>query len=398
MSQIKTVLIAGGGYAGIIAANRLVRKKLPIEIVLVTAQETFQERIRNHQLLAGTLKNTYTVRSLLHKNVKLVIEKIVKIEPQSKRVLLESGSALKYDHLVYSLGVQGSSASKINTNVYFRISEAEECAKLHELLKSNPNVKITVLGAGLSGIETAAELAENFPNLQLTLVDASPLGKGFSVPAQKKLREFFENKKVRILEHSKIMEYKDDALVTADGKRIGHDFCVLSNGLSASKVGGQSGFRTNPIGQVYVNQFLEVEDYPEIIGAGDCVQVVSSGYDHLRMACATALPMGIYAAERLSHRLGAKSKKGIAPFSLAYLGRNVSLGRKDGVIQESNPDDSPTLKIWTERSAVWIKELICKFTILSFRLEKWFDFYFWKSFPETKEEYGTAVLATESEK
>ncbi|PJZ55677.1 hypothetical protein CH367_19600 [Leptospira barantonii] len=397
MSQGKTVLIAGGGYAGIVAANRLVRKKLPLEIVLVTAQEQFQERIRNHQLLAGTLKRTYSVRSLLHKKVKLVIERIAKIEPESKRVVLENGSELGYDHLIYSLGVHGS---KVETSgdSYVGVSDVEACATMHERIKQNESARITVLGAGLSGIETAAELSKVFPKSIVTLVDSNAFGKGFSDDGKNKMIGFFSDNNVRILENTKIIKYADKKLLTANGGEIGHDFCILANGLAASKVGGASGLRTNPIGQVYVNQFLEVEDHPEIIGAGDCVQVVSSGYDHLRMACATALPMGVYAAERLSHKLGIDSKKGKIPFSLAYLGRNVSLGREDGVIQESNPDDSPTNKIWTAKSAKWIKELICKFTILSFRFEKSFDFYFWKSFPENKEEFASGTLAAETEK
>ncbi|PJZ51807.1 NAD(P)/FAD-dependent oxidoreductase [Leptospira adleri] len=397
MSQTHKVLIAGGGYAGIIAANRLARKKLPLEITLITAKEEFQERIRNHQALAGTLKKQYSVRSLLHDKVNLVISKIEKIEVQKKRIVLENGKTHPYDFLIYSLGISGSKVSKF-TEQYVQLTEPDDCGRMFGILKKMKTANVTVLGAGLSGIEAASELATQFPDIQITLVDADILGKGFSAEAIVKIKEFFLKNKVRLLENSKILKYEKDRLVTIEGKTILHDVCILANGFSASPIGTAAGLRTNPIGQVYVNSFLEVENHPEILGAGDSVQIVSSGYDHLKMACATALPMGIYAAERLSYRLGTKSKKGKDSFSLAYLGRNVSLGRKDGVIQESEPDDSPTRKIWTSRSAVWIKELICKFTVLSFRLEKRFDFYFWKSFPTIKEEFRADVLATPTEK
>ncbi|MBM9579015.1 FAD-dependent oxidoreductase [Leptospira sp. 201903070] len=397
MSQIQKVLIAGGGYAGIIAANRLIRKKLPLEIILVTAKEQFQERIRNHQLLAGTLKKAYSIRSLLHDQVELVVSKIDRIDSEKKQVVLEDSSILLYDFLIYSLGIQGAKTSKFSEQ-YVQLTETEDCRRMYEILKKKETAKITVLGAGLGGIETASELVEQFPNSKISLVDANEIGKGFSSEAVAKIKEFFLKNKVKLIENSRILKYETDHLVDIEGKKIIHDVCVLANGFSASPIGANSGLRSNPIGQVYVNSFLEVEDHPEILGAGDAVQIVSSGYDHLRMACATALPMGIYAAERLSYRLGTKSKKGALPFSLAYLGRNVSLGRKDGVIQESEPDDTPTRKIWISRSAVWIKELICKFTVLSFRLEKRFDFYFWKSFPSSREEFGAGRLAIPSEK
>lgn len=398
MSQLKTVLVAGGGYAGIIAANRLARKKLPIRILLITAQDRFQERIRNHQILAGTLKRTYSVRSLLHKKVELILAKIEKIDKDSKTVILNGGSSsLVYDHLVYSLGVQGSLGAG-SKETYVRVENVADCERMHEIISKNRTAKITVLGAGLSGIETASELAVKFPESAVTLIDAGRFGAGFSAGAQSKIRSFLEHNHVKILENSKIIRFEEKELIDADSRKIGHDLCIVAGGLSASKVGLDSGFRTNPIGQIYVNQFLEVEGNPEILGAGDCAQIVSAGYGHLRMSCATALPMGIYAAERLAYRLGADSNKGSLPFSFAYLGRNVSLGRNDGVIQESEPDDTPVEKIWTERSAVWIKEMICKFTILSLRLEKYFDFYFWKSFPEKKKRFSTDRLATGSEK
>ncbi len=397
MPQIQKILIAGGGYAGIIAANRLARKKIPLEITLITAKEDFQERIRNHQVLAGTLEKTYSVRSLLHRKVNLVVAEIKKIEIRNKQILLKDGKIHPYDYLIYSLGIRGSNPSKLNDQ-YVQLTERDDCARIYEILKKKKNANVTILGAGLGGIEAASELATQLQNIKITLVDAERMGKGFSAEAIVKLREFFLKNGVRILENSKILKYEKDRLVTADGRKIPHDVCILANGFSASPIGEVSGFRTNPIGQVYVNSFLEVEDHPEIFGAGDAVQIVSSGYRHLKMACATAIPMGIYAAERLSYRLGLKSKKGKDPFSLGYLGRNVSLGRKDGLIQESEPDDTPTSKIWTSRSAVWIKELICKFTVLSFRLEKRFDFYFWKPFPDKKEEFNAKVLATHSEK
>ncbi|MBM9499070.1 FAD-dependent oxidoreductase [Leptospira sp. 201903071] len=397
MSQIQKVLIAGGGYAGIIAANRLVRKNIPLEITLVTAKERFQERIRNHQVLAGTIRNKFSTRSLLHKQVKLIVSKIGRIDSEKKQVVLEDGSILLYDFLIYSLGIQGAKTSNFPEQ-YVQLTDTDDCERMHKILTKKKNAKITVLGAGLGGIETASELSEQFPNSKISLLDANEIGKGFSAEAIVKIKEFFLKNKVKLFENSRILKYEKDRLVDMEGKKLFHDVCILANGFSASPIGALSGLRSNPIGQIYVNSFLEVEDHPEIIGAGDAVQIVSSGYDHLRMACATALPMGIYAAERLSFRLGAKSKKGQRPFSMAYLGRNVSLGRKDGVIQESEPDDTPTGKIWTSRSAVWIKELICKFTVLSFRLEKRFDFYFWKSFPNSKEEFRAAKLAIPSEK
>lgn len=377
MEPIKSIIIAGGGYAGIIAANRLARKKLPIKITLISAEEEFHERIRNHQVICGTLAKTYSIKSLLHKNVEFKTAKITKIESQTKEVFLSDNKSIHYDYLIYALGVQKKTDQAL-PNTYISIVEKSDCVRLANVLKTMIQPKITILGAGLSGIETVAELAETFPFANLSLVDAGKLGAGFSESAGNWMKGYIAEHKINLVEDSYIQSFEKDSLITKSGQKIEHDVCILSNGLIASPVGMTSGLPTNEIGQLLVNEFLELKHNPYVLVAGDAAKVISPDHTHLRMACATALPMGIYAAERLSHILGLKSKLGVKPFSLSYMGRNVSLGRKDGVIQSSLADDTPHGKVWKSRMAAWIKEIICKLTIQSFKLEKYMDIYVWK--------------------
>ncbi|TMC62389.1 MAG: oxidoreductase, partial [Chloroflexi bacterium] len=49
------IVILGAGYAGLMAAMRLATKtdSRTVAITLVNASETFNERVRNHQLISG---------------------------------------------------------------------------------------------------------------------------------------------------------------------------------------------------------------------------------------------------------------------------------------------------------------------------------------------------------
>ncbi|MDQ4112074.1 MAG: NAD-binding protein, partial [Actinomycetota bacterium] len=47
------VVVVGGGYAGVMAANRLTKRD-DIAITLVNSRDHFVERIRLHQLVGGT--------------------------------------------------------------------------------------------------------------------------------------------------------------------------------------------------------------------------------------------------------------------------------------------------------------------------------------------------------
>ena len=64
MTEQKTrVIVIGGGYAGVLAANHL-RLNENVEITLINPREKFVERIRLHQLVTGSeTRSSTTPRS-----------------------------------------------------------------------------------------------------------------------------------------------------------------------------------------------------------------------------------------------------------------------------------------------------------------------------------------------
>ncbi|PJZ69619.1 hypothetical protein CH373_08925 [Leptospira perolatii] len=375
----KSVLIAGAGYAGIAAANRLARKGLSIEITMVTDKSEFQEKIRNHQVLAGTKQKTYSVRELLHKSVKLQIARIQEILPSQNQLLLENGERVRFDYLAYTLGMAGPQKDSLTPD-YASVAGEADCQRVREYLVKNPNAKITIIGAGLTGIESTTELAATYPGLEITLVDKGSIGKIFSQEGAKYTKDVILRRGTKLLENTKIVSFSKNQVKTEKGQIISHDICLLSNGFYASNIAKKSSLPTNEIGQLYVNEFLEVRSGGNILGAGDCIRPMGGQYNHVRMSCAAAIPMGAYLSERLTYLLGGKSKIGSRPFSLGFVMFCVSLGREEGIIQSVYRDDTPKKAFRKGRPAAFIKELVCKFALNSLRLEKKIDFYQWPSF------------------
>jgi NADH dehydrogenase FAD-containing subunit len=77
------------------------------------------------------------------------------------------------------------------------------------------------------------------------------------------------------------------------------------------------------------------------------------------MGCVSAMPLGAHAGENVRRRLRGEE---LQPFSFGFQIRCISLGRKDGLIQFVDPDDTPRPKVWTRRPAVLTKEFICRMT------------------------------------
>src|ERR1700752_3135531 len=73
------VVVIGGGYSGTLAANHL-RMRGDIDITLVNPRPKFVERIRLHQLVAGTHEATVDYGSLLGNGIKLVVDTATRID------------------------------------------------------------------------------------------------------------------------------------------------------------------------------------------------------------------------------------------------------------------------------------------------------------------------------
>jgi NADH dehydrogenase len=156
------VVVVGGGYAGTLAANHL-RRRTDVDVTLVNPRPVFVERIRLHQLVADTGAATTDYGTLLGDGIRLIVDSVERIATAERRVLLESGTELDYDYLIYAVGSTGAVPSGVPGAAEFAysVTDLESAQRLRYALADLPMAApITVVGGGLTGIETAAELAE----------------------------------------------------------------------------------------------------------------------------------------------------------------------------------------------------------------------------------------------
>ena len=81
----------------------------------------------------------------------------------ARKVLLESGDTLDYDYVIYAVGSTVAVPAEVPGAVEYAhpMAELEYAQSLRDTLDElHQDAPVTVVGAGLTGIETAAELAE----------------------------------------------------------------------------------------------------------------------------------------------------------------------------------------------------------------------------------------------
>ena len=181
------VVVVGGGYAGTLAANHL-RQRPDIDITLVNPRQVFVERIRLHQFVADTGTATVDYGSLLADGIRLVVDSADRIDADARRILLQSGAVLDYDYLIYAVGSTGAAPLAVPGAAQFAYSVAdlESAQRLRYVLADVPfGAPVAVVGGGLTGIETASELAEQ--GRPVTLICGGRLGPSLSERGRRKV-------------------------------------------------------------------------------------------------------------------------------------------------------------------------------------------------------------------
>lgn len=361
--QETRVVVVGGGYAGTLAANRL-RQRRDVNVTLVNPRPVFVERIRLHQLVADTATATVDYATLLGDGVRLVVDTVAQIETASRRVRLTSGTELGYDYLIYAVGSTGATPADVPgaAEFAFSVCDLESAQRLrHALAELTLGAPITVVGAGLTGIETASELAGL--GRPVTLVCGGTLGPSLSKRGRRSVARQLRKLDVNVLEFATAIGVRAESLVLSDGAVLPSAATVWTAGFAVPDLAARSRLRTDALGRLLTDETLTSVDDVRVVATGDAA--APSGHP-LRMSCQAAEPLGAQAAETVLSRIAGQPP---AALSQAFVGQCISLGRVGGTLQLARTDDTPVDFALGGRTVASIKEAICKGTLWGIRRE-----------------------------
>ncbi len=362
-AQRTHVVVIGGGYAGTLAANHL-RLRADLDITVLNPRPVFVERIRLHQLAAGSGTAAVDYGTLLGKGIQLVVDTAERINTCDRQIELASSFVLDYDYLIYAVGSTGAVPAAVPgaTEFAYPIAEFEYAERLRAALDElHPDAPVTVVGAGLTGIETASELAEQ--GRPVSLVCGGTLGPSLSRPGRRSVAKWLRRLGVNVLETATVGEVRPEAVVLDDGAVLPSTVTVWTAGFGVPDLAARSGLHTDTLGRLLTDETLTSVDDPRIVAAGDAA---APSDQPLRMSCQAAIPLGAQAANTVLSRIA-----GTAPAAInqAFTGQCISVGRSYATVQLARPDDTPLDLFIGGRFAASIKELVCKGTVWGIRRE-----------------------------
>lgn len=328
-----SITVLGAGYAGIMAANRLAGNGE--QVTLITPKARFVERIRLHAVASGARPSAgHDLAAMLNPSVEVELDSAVRIDDGT--VLLASDRRHRFETLVFAVGSGAPSGSSAH-----RVTTEEEAERLRDALRREPQAPVTVVGAGLTGVEVAAALRA--------------AGRTVRVVTRTRPERRAANAHLESLRRGGVETSFGEWEGSGDGSIV-----VDATGFTVPTLAADSGLPVDGLGRLLVDRTLQVPGRPDVYGAGDAVSITDEGYEHLRAACATAMPMGAHVADViLARRRGAPAPE----FGVGYVFQCVDLGGGRGHVQFVHQDDRERRFALTGAAGGMLKEAICRLTM-----------------------------------
>ena len=368
MEQKHRVVILGGGFGGLNAAQKL--RRAPVEVTLVDRRNFHLFQPLLYQVATGSLSPgeiAAPLRSVLskQKNAQVLLGEAADIDADTKRVILRDGGVFPYDSLIVATGSQTSyygnddwrewapSLKSVEeaTAIRHKILYAFECAERSSTEEeARAWLTFVIVGAGATGLELAGALAEmanetlrddfrhiNPRESRIILMEGGPrVLASFPEDLSAKAEGLVSHLGVEVAKNVMVTEIVGGGVTYKSGeesKRLPAKTVLWAGGVTTNEFGRRLAERTKAetdgSGRIRVNPDLTVPGYADIFIVGDLALSLDEKGKPLPGVAQVAIQGGAYAAETIRARL--KGKKPIKPFHYFNKGDMAVIGRAAAV-------------------------------------------------------------------
>ncbi len=368
MSECWKVVIIGGGFGGLSAAQNLNSNLVDVTLIDRRNYHLFQPLL--YQVATGSLSAgevAAPLRGVLRrqKNTRVWLGTVVDIDPDSKHVFLADGTIVPYDSLIVAVGSQtsyfghnewqewapGMKSIEEATAIRHKILYAFEVAeRISDPEQRRAWLTFVMVGAGPTGVELSGAIAEiarqtlknDFRSIkpeeaQIILLDGAPrVLMPFPEDLSAKANRSLSKLGVQVKCGAMVKHVDKDGLTIESGGQtdfIAAKTVVWAGGITASPLGkilaGHTKAETDKGGRVKVKPDLTIPNYPDIHVVGDLAAATNEKGKPLPGVAQVAMQGGTYAAKAILRKV--KGQRELPPFryfdkgSLAVIGRAAAV-------------------------------------------------------------------------
>ena len=321
-TQVKEIVVIGGGFAGLWAAAAAARMAQEldkaVQITLVNRDDQHSIRVRNYEDdLAATLVPLHDVLDPI--GVALQVGIVADIDPRARSVAIERDgrTILKhYDKLILASGSKLVRPQIAAVDVCsFDVDTYAEARRLQDHIAALPGRApspgqwtAVVVGSGATGVELACELparlravavAAGQPDaarqVRVILVDSGARIAGHLGGAQPVIEQSCRQLGIELLPGTTVKSLDAHGLTLSDGRHLDTSTVVWCAGMRASELTACFGAERDAQGRLMVDAYMRVQGVDDVYAAGDVAHALIDGVHPSVMSCQHARPMGRYA-------------------------------------------------------------------------------------------------------
>jgi NADH dehydrogenase len=368
MSELWKVVIVGGGFGGLSAAQHLNSDLVDVTLIDRRNYHLFQPLL--YQVATGSLSPgeiASPLRGVLsrQKNTRVWLGTVVDVDTDSKRVFLEDGAIIPYDSLIIAAGSQtsyighnewqelapGLKSIEEATTIRHKILYAFEVAeRISDPEQRRAWLTFVIVGAGPTGVELSGAIAEiarqtlknDFRSIkpeeaQIILLDGGPrvlmsFPDNLSGKASRSLAKL--GVQIRC---GAMVKHVDEEGLTIEADKQTHPIAaktvVWAGGITASPLGkilaSHTKAETDKAGRVKVNPDLTIPSYPDIYVIGDLASALDRNGKPLPGLAQVVMQGGAYAAKSILRKVKGQSE--LPPFRYFDKGSLAVIGRASAV-------------------------------------------------------------------
>jgi len=319
------VIVVGSGFAGLWAAlgaarrlDELAAPASSVNITVLSAKPFHDIRVRNYEAdlhdcripLAGLLDPV---------GVAHTTAEVTGIDTTARTVTTLTGATHRYDRLVLASGshvvkpdIPGLCEFGFDVDTYDGAMALEHhlrglVERRSKHVKSTATTPteatVVVVGAGLTGIETACELPARLAAVfgsgvtpRVVLVDHNPwVGSDMGLSARPVIEKALSDNGVETRTGVGVTAINEHGVSLSSGEVVSAATVVWCAGMRANALTAQLPVTRDRFGRVPVDDYLRVVGVPSVFAAGD-VAAAQMDDEHLSvMSCQHGRPMGRYA-------------------------------------------------------------------------------------------------------
>lgn len=354
---MKRVIIVGASYAGLYATKKFINSK-NIEVLVFDKNDFHYIQVESY----GFVANKYDIFDVtinvkeyiqnLNRNIIFYKKEIQSFNSDKKEITTSNNEVYSYDYLIIATGSLTNFPLQVpNIQNYSKgIKTLEKASDVRQMFDSivnkiitkqkdtkNEAFNIVIGGAGLSGVEIAAEMAVFLEKMQMinsteylkiniVLVD----GMKTVLPNmdEKLISSTFKRLKeldIKMYLGSFIKDVDKSKIFLANEIVIDYDYFIFTGGVKGVTLNSNKTYEVNKLNQYVTDEYLHLKGEEDIFVVGDVAETVYNG-KYLAPTAQLAIKAGEYVSTFIQDEIKNKPLNLYKIFNPKLRGTLISLG------------------------------------------------------------------------